>query len=449
MARHATFGYNTHLSTFHDSYSSSMFKNNLVLEYLFSIAKLGASKQSTLIHNFFLGDDNPPGEFAFKVNGDVLKLGLSRGFEETSIFIKYLFEYGLYTFSELTQQETKTAMKFLLEKKNKSENEQDEKEVARTALKFSFGLGLESKFKFFLNEREWSQEELLELFKIFPANSTREDIIKCNYVGVLKLLLNKLDKNTSVLTKEVSHLFEYWLEYNYIEEFKTVWNDQHFVRDQQLFHEHLIHHMSLENDEFVDFLFEQYPLSAPVDYDIRHGKINQESHSIRSEFRNCFFLNSLTWGNLEFDALTWLEKKLEIKWTNQLFEWSCEALDGVSEFEWLLQKFPSTEKWWNEDTLQLVLMNVCTLPQDDKKLFFDSLLKHFPQINLGLNFNEALRSLLSSREFKSKRGDAEAIVQEFEKQTLFLDSEERQEFSQDFEDKKISERILKMKSFED
>lgn len=424
------------LSVIDDDHLHEML-HEIHLQFLFTISKFDNWK-----HQFKICVDQFP-VLTFKVRGyyeSFLRMALFRGRIEVVVVCHYISKtQSTDGLAYLREDYIDDIMKRLLEHKSVSiQSVEDEIEDSKTALTFAFMFGRDAEFKLLIEERKWDDQFLLDLLKrekIFVNLAYSENSTTCNYFNILKLLLANLSENA--VLSNIDDMLTQFSRLEFLEHFKLIWNDKRFRVDSKWVLDFICPKFSTVNSqEIVVFVTENFPLSSPMTTTLT------KTLKIESEFRNCCFLDCLSYY-FEKSDFDWIEKCLKITWSQQLLEWSLEIANG-SALGWLLNNSLIDSNFWSEKFQQISLVKSCSYKYRAIELF-ELVLRKFPKINLSSNQNEAFRVLLEGFErTKHTEEDVFEIFSEFEKRIQFNNEQEREYMSKLTTMTDFSERILKM-----
>lgn len=178
------------------------------------------------------------------------------------------------------------------------------------------------------------------------------------------------------------------------------------------------------SNEVLSFLLNQCSLHSVTQVLL----LNENSFEI--EFRNAFWLLALMkfqfWDGTpsgDLLRLNVLEEKLEIKWTQELFEWSVAQISRFFAFKttWLLKNPKIDKSWWGENRIRDYLLQAIRNLDTE---FFDLLIELFPNMDLTFNNYEALRTLVQLHRCKN----FEQMIERFGWHMKFKTYADRQSF---------------------
>lgn len=319
------------------------------------------------------------------------------------------------------------------------------KESAKMALSFAFILGLDNAFKKLFSDLDWSDEELLHLFRKQRANSSNfEDMYSegqitthGNQFGILKLILKQLSPNTKISEEDIKHLLNHFIQSSRFECFALIWNDKRFQHSQEFTHQCFLN-LFMEPDQnelFIRFLLPHCNLSTP--WNFHFDRFNKQE--ISTNLLNCCWLQSLR----KCRKLQPLEKMLEIKWNEELFEWTMmvfEIWPFCESIVWLLKNPNINRDWWSLDQIRWVVRKSCEQAHSG---LFESVLDAFPNIDLTENNYRAFLILLDTEKFR----DISTIFNHFEARLQFKSESDRvlvSNYIGRYGSGRYKERILKM-----
>lgn len=387
---------------------------------------------------------------------DLVK-SISIGSEYLQVISKFAFDVNKNPYSdvvetyfdEFTNGNDRRIMKSLLD------SAIDDSESVKIALKVAFSMGFDIEFKLLLNERDWSERELLDLFHTRLCEHSERNPQFDQQIRCLEMILNRLDKQKQFLEHDFETLLNSCQKIESIGLLKLIWNDKRIVRTQQWTHSFVLNHFSKLSFSFIQFLIPHCQLSDQVQFkwDIQNQKILVGSDSghgecITTQFRNLCFLILLNSENIEL-----LEQCLDLinfMWTPEVLKLASKIHKNVS-INWIWESIP--ESFWEENTKEIQSLLVFSCESLNLQ-FFESILKRFPEIDLRANNNEAIRSIFSKKASKSSSSTSSALsfLKKFATTTFrFKDSKEQLELAEfamscGFNDHLSA--ILKIKLFE-
>lgn len=322
-------------------------------------------------------------------------------------FLEMIASKG-YVLDEWNSVNLLKAMKLLLENYmshyNRYENDEQKNRDAKTTLNFAFLFGSDVEFKSILDFGEWSEEDLLDLFR-----NTFLDPLSERAKNVFHVLFNRLNSNTKIFLKDV----EKFLIQVSIESFTMLWNDVRLVKTQGSIHHFLFEKICWLSEDILNFLMPKCLMSSEWEFEFK------DKSKIKTEFRNCCWLKFI-----ETPMITTLfvemNERLKLKWTEELFAWSLKSI-SLGNTLFLFHISEIEKSWWTPSRIHhSILVRSCS--EADHNVFM--LLKHFPNINFSENNNEALRSLLKDR--KPER-DISGIWAKLSSRIKFKNEKERDE----------------------
>lgn len=313
-----------------------------------------------------------------------------------------------------------------------SNQNEDSNDSLKLALSFAFSMGMETEFKSLIGEREWSDQDLLDLFKVrlFPMEdkNIRESI--------LKFLFQTLPPDIKISRQDSEDLLSSLLFTKSDEGFKFVWNDKRCYSnnlnnndnnnnnnnnniEDSWIHDFVLKHLNQFSPDLFRFISVQCSLSKPTQL-----TINKET--ITTQFRNACLLKFLTL--IGWTKWKSFQKPLSIEWNSEMIEFALktiedpEAINRISN--WLLVTV-SDDSVWTKTTMNMILIHACRM---GNVALLESTLERFPKLDLKENDNEAFKQIFwKQHEYVTKTHVLPMINAFVKKNFRFKDSKERNE----------------------
>lgn len=263
---------------------------------------------------------------------------------------------------------------------------QDSKEDFKIALSFALSMGFEKEFESLLEERDWSERDLLDLFHVRFSYDSKVN----RHERLIKMILNRLHSEKPISEDDLEPLLDSLLRIESEECFKFVWQDKRFIRSQKWTNDFVLNHFLRFSVNLLKFLLPQCDLSSSSKF-----KFEDDDSFIVTQFRNsCLFI--FTKASF-WDRLSEIEHLISINWTSELLKsaFSLNKNRKISEqfSHWALPNQLIPDSIWTIEILHSFFVHICKIGD---KLAFDLLLKRFPNIDLRANNNEAFRFVLTN-----------------------------------------------------
>lgn len=402
---------------------------------------LDSAKQSPKIYSILI--NHPLFQIDTKDDDDGIQAYLQHAIktdepELIAIVFKFVLDSKQKTFF-VESEDIQLVMKKLLEHKTAKI---DDKNRAKIALSFAFLFGLENEFKLLIEEVN-DTDDILDLFRSeirFFEFDRKKRNFDSSHFQILKLALNRLNENAKLEDREAEHLLAQFRENSCFDYFKLIWNDKHFVRSQQWTQNFVFNHFEMiSSTEFLEFLLDQASFSLEMDYTF--PKPNQ-TRRITTEFRNCVWIRAFSFhgSDLDFD---WLEKKLAIKWTKELFEWCLTIFVFFKGLTFLERNDSIDRSWWDAEILHDLILK-CMKTSDATTFSF--LMEKFPNIiDLTLKDHQFISHLF----YFTRNPIFNIMFSVYESKVKFKSEKERENVKEMARDEGIRDRISKMKLISD
>lgn len=284
-----------------------------------------------------------------------------------------------------------------------------------TAVRFAFIRCFDEELKILIDEREWTDQEifqfLMETKFVSQDYSPLSSPLKC-----LDLILNKLSKQAKIEYQHVQCLLEIYIRRKIFQEcFLRIWNDDRFLKSSDLAAQWLSKSNTNNCLKIVNFLLPKCSLNYLVQFEItdqrkwqpRDDDVETEIELVKMDLKTKCWLDAILENEAELissidrDLISITLELFEIEMSQELFDLSMKVafLNDASNSFYQLLTFPNFHQFWNAHNQHLALVCACSV---GSVTLFKLLLKRFPKIDLSVNNNEALITLMNSSLFNQE-----------------------------------------------
>lgn len=375
--------------------------------------------------------------------------GCKYGVDFLKIFLKKILNDAFPDPVDFDETLVKESMQMLMKATGNGDIELD-----KIAMSFAFGMGFEKEFNILFIEREWSDEELLEvLLARFNAKFHQP------HINILKMILKGISPNFKVSENDFQPLLIYLFDMSVGDDvIKLIWNDKRFLRNQQWINSFVFDFSSQMSIDLLKFLIPHCDLAAQRlvegissnqddDDSLEPDKFRSISTMEMIDFRNSLFLSFISHNPLDFisfeesefktdtnhdrvidkmqqERLDAIQNLLEIKWTTKLLDLLVAGIDSESLniCHWIVKNKSIDRSLWSKRSMSFLLKIAC---ERCNTQLFDELLIEFPEIDLRAYNLAAFISLVG---IQNDAHDIEPILKQFKSAGfLFKNENERKE----------------------
>lgn len=300
-----------------------------------------------------------------------------------------------------------------------------EKDDGKLAMSFGFIMGLDCEIKSQFVERDWNEEELLNLLRNRKFAQFR---FSQNYIIILKMIFKQLKPTTKLTHKDIGELMKWCTDPQFHDCFFFLWNEKERLELSEEWKNELLFESVKNFSPLISTtLIPSCDLSKRMKFQFK-----ERDREIETDFQTCLWLSQFNGPRIPTSANLHSFQKIfpTFELTDQILDWTIEIL-MQTEFhcfrqralvEWM-RETQIYEKQFTKARIHKIFVFVCSL--GSLNLFTQTLNLYKNKIPFSGNDNEALRVILTTD--KNGKEDSTILLQLLEK-TKFKSVEEREEF---------------------